>query len=74
MERYKISYLWKSLHGYVPSLGIRKKDRDSSKLAFPKVYGKEGVVRTLQQFSLRWEGMSLYNSLPTYLIVWEGTK
>ena len=53
IERYKIIYLWKSLHGFVPNLSIRKQVRDPSKLAFPKIHRKEEVARTLLRFSLR---------------------
>ena len=74
IERYRILYLWKSLKGYVPSLGICKQIRDLSKLAFPKLHGKEGAARILLIYSLRWERVRIYNALPKYLREWEGSK
>ena len=55
-------------------MGIPRQARDPSKLAFPQVHGKDGAARTLLRFSLRWEGVRLYNSLPKFLRQWEGTK
>ena len=74
MERYRVMYLWKSLNGLVPSLGIKRKARDPSKLVFSKVHGREGAVRTQQRYSISWEGVRLFNSLPRYIRDWKGNK
>ena len=62
MERYKIFYIWKSLNGQVPSLGLSWDGRDGNRLTYPKVIGKPGHARTLQRFSIKWEGVRLFNS------------
>ena len=72
MERYKIIYVWKSLNGHVPSLDFQWKVRDGSILNYPKVHGPEGRIRTLQRFSLRWEGVRLFNCIPQNLRMWKG--
>ena len=64
MERYKILYIWKSIHGYVPSLGLNWKQRDPTKLVYPKTFGSVGRTRTLKKCSLSWEGVRLFNCLP----------
>ena len=73
-ERYKIFYIWKSLNGLVPSIGFKFQQRDKSKLIYPKVIGGQGRSRTLQRYSLKWEGVRLYNSLPEALRKWTGSK
>ena len=74
MERYKIIYVWKSLQELVPTLGLSWKGRDSSKLTYPKVIGKPGRARTLQRFSIKWEGVRLFNAIPSNLRKWTGSK
>ena len=74
MERYKILYDWKSLNGLVPSLRLSWDGREGNKLTYPKVLGKPGYARTLQRFSLKWEGVRLYNSLPLTLRKWTTSK
>ena len=74
MERYKIFYIWKSLNGMVPSLGLTWDGRDGNRITYPKVIGKPGHARTLQRFSIKWEGVRLFNSIPIYLRKWTGTK
>ena len=49
MERYKIFYIWKSLNGHVPSIGLKWQNRDCSKLTYPKTFGSKGRARTLQE-------------------------
>ena len=73
MERYKIIYIWKSLNGHVPSLDFKWKVKDGTKLIYPKVHGPEGRIRTLQRFSLRWEGVRLFNCIPQKLRMWKGS-
>ena len=74
MERYRIMYLWKSVNGIVPSLGVERMMKDPSKLTYPRVHGRGGFVRTLQRFSITWDGVRLYNSLPRRLREWKGSK
>ena len=74
MERYKIFYVWKSLNGIVPPIGFKWKSRDPTKLIYPKTHGSVGRVRTLQKFSLSWEGVRLFNCLPLKLRTFKGTK
>ena len=74
MERYKIFYIWKSLNGMVPSLGLTWDGRDGNRITYPKVIGKPGHARTLQRFSIKWEGVRLFNSIAIYLRKWTGTK
>ena len=52
MERYKMMYIWKSLNGHVPSLGLKWKERDPSKLTYPKTFGSKGRARTLQKCAI----------------------
>ena len=74
MERYKLLYIWKSIHGYVPSLGLKWKQRDPTKLVYPKTFGSVGRTRTLQKSSLNWEGVHLFNCLPLKIRTYKGTK
>ena len=73
MERYKIFYIWKSLNGHVPNIGLKWQTRDCSKLTYPKTFGSKGRARTLQKNALNWEGVKLFNSLPKYIRTWKGT-
>ena len=73
MECHKIIYIWKSFNGHVPSLDFKWKVKDGTKLIYPKVYGPEGRIRTLQRFSLRWEGVRLFNCIPQKLGMWKGS-
>ena len=60
MERYKVTYIWKSLHGLVPSLGLEWINGGSRKgwhLKYPKILAPEGRYRTLQRNSIHWEGI-----------------
>ena len=55
MERYKCLYIWKSLNGFVPSLGLKWAGSDSrtgARLAYPKVTGPTSHYRTLQRDSI----------------------
>ena len=77
MERYKCLYIWKSLNGFVPSLGLKWAGSDSrtgARLAYPKVTGPPGHYRTLQRDSILWEGVRIFNSLPDELKKFTGTK
>ena len=77
MERYKCLYIWKSLNGLVPSLGLEWADSDGrsgSRLRYPKIIGPEGHNRTLQRDSINWEGVRIFNSLPDVIKNYKGTK
>ena len=77
IERYRVTYIWKSLNGLVPSLGltwINSGSRSGWHLKYPKVIGREGRIRSLHRNSMNWEGIRLYNSLPEYLRYFSGTK
>ena len=77
MERYKALYIWKSLNGLVPSLGLEWTETDGRsghRLRYPKVIGPEGHFRTLQRNSINWEGVRIFNSLPEDFKTFKGTK
>ena len=77
MERYKVTYIWKSLHGLVPSLGLEWINGGSRKgwhLKYPKILAPEGRYRTLQRNSVHWEGIRIFNSLPSEIRLFSGTK
>ena len=77
MERYRVFYIWKSLNGYVPSLGLEWTNnvgRLGPTIKYPKIVGPEGRVRTLHKNSICWEGVRIFNSLPASLRTWNGTK
>ena len=77
MEQYKVTYIWKSLHGLVPSLGLEWINGGSRKgwhLKYPKILAPEGRYRTLQRYSVHWEGIRLFNSLPSEIRLFSGTK
>ena len=75
-ERYKIIYIWKSISGLVPSLGLT--------LAFTSTRGRmieipmvRGTCKTyigLMERSLKYEGSKLFNSMPIYIRNLSGSK
>ena len=77
MERYKALYIWKSLNGLVPSLGLewtKTEGRSGHRLRYPKIIGPEGHYRTLQRNSIKWEGVRVFNSLPDEFKTFKGSK
>ena len=80
MERYKISYVWKSLNGYCPDMGFEwNEDTNNSRsernlLKYPKILGSICSAKTLQRKSLNYEGVRLFNSLPEDVRTFKGSK
>ena len=74
MERYKIFYIWKSINGHVPDIGLKWKEKGNYKLIYPRTYGSKGIIRTRQKSALNWEGIKLFNSLPLELRSFKGSK
>ena len=77
MERYKCIYIWKSLNGHTPSMGLEwspiKNNRSGPVLKIPKLQGKLDSVKTMQRASLKFEGVWIFNSLPADLKTGKGT-
>ena len=76
MERFKILYIWKSLHGHVPSMDLEWEECSSRKGDFIKVrnlIGSSEAMKTLQMSSMRIEGVKLFNSIPLELRKWDGS-
>ena len=68
-ERYKVLYLWKSLHKLVPSMGLHLCDdgRRGRVIKIPSLSGSIQSIKTLRDKSLPISSAKLYNSLPKYL-------
>ena len=77
MERYKAIYIWKSLSGLEPSLGLNwsldSSTRSGLNLQVPKLYGKSERCKTLQKRSLKVEGVKIFNSLPQDIKTFSGS-
>ena len=56
------------------SLGLSWDRREGNRLIYPKVIGRPGHARTLQRYSIKWEGVRLFNSIPLPLRKWSGLK
>ena len=73
-ERYKILYLWKSLLGMVPDIGIRIATQEESRLGLtvrvPEKSGSRELVQTLKDQFFTTHGPRLFNSLPKSIRVW----
>ena len=77
MERYRVTYIWKSLNGIVPSLGLEWINSGSRKgwhIKYPKIIAPEGRYRTLHRNSIHWEGIRVFNSLPSEIRLFTGSK
>ena len=78
MERFKCIYIWKSLKGLVPSLGLQWSDQNTTRMGSTlvpnKLKGKVQSARTLQKASIGIEGVRIYNSLPEKIKKWNGTQ
>ena len=77
MERYKVTYIWKSLNGLVPSLGCEWSDgnlRNRNTLKLPKLIGKIDSMKSAQRRSLKFEGVMLFNSVPEEVRLWTGSQ
>ena len=76
MERYCILYVWKSLYGFVPSLGFswnNTVNRRGLQLTIKKVTGSVQSAVTLKYQSLSHYGVQLFNMLPYDLKIFQGT-
>ena len=69
LERYKIFYIFKSMNGMVPSLGLKWKysDRKGRYIEIPRITGTVMSVKTLKEKCINIEGSKLFNSLPKIL-------
>ena len=75
-ERYMILYIWKSLNGFVPSLGLSwnmKQGRSGPTLHIEALKGKVLSAKTIKAHSLKYHGTSIFNMLPTELKTFSGT-
>ena len=70
-ERYKILYLWKTLHGMAPSLGVQFNSdlgsRSGVTLKIPPKSGSKESVQTLKDRFFTTFGPKLFNSLPDWV-------
>ena len=76
-ERYKILYIWKSMTGLVPSLGLSLahiSELRGRTIAIPIIHGSCTRYKTLMEKSLPYEGSKLFNSMPKYISNLNGSK
>ena len=70
-------YVWKSIHGHVPSMGLSWKEhycpRKGPTLEVPTIRGKTEAGKNLQRGAPKAEGVRLFNSLPTTIRTFQGT-
>ena len=77
MERYAIFYVWKSMNGIVPSLGLEwnnHKSRNGSTLKLPSMKGDAGAPKTILRNSIKYDGVRIFNTMPEHLKIWKGSK
>ena len=76
-ERYKITYVWKSLNGMVPSMGLELTEddgmRSGPKIQIKKVIGPNEKIKNVIRDSISNFGARLYNSVPSYIPSFKGT-
>ena len=74
-ERYKVIYIWKSLQGLVPSLGLELRESGTRLGPLIDIDRLSGscAVRSLQSCGIRNFGARLFNSLPVELKYFNGT-
>ena len=75
MKRYKLIYIWESLQGLVPSLGLDLKEsgtRLGPRIETDMLTGS-CWLRSLQSCGLRNFGARLFNVLPVDLKMFKGT-
>ena len=76
MERYLCIYIWKSLNGHVPSLGLKwskVNNRNGPSLIPSTLSGPDGIAKTAMRKSIRHQGVIIYSSLPEYIMRHEGS-
>ena len=73
---YKVIYVWKSLAGLVPSLGLKLACSTSRgrMIMIPIVHGSCSRFVNLMERSLKYEGAKLFNSMPIYIRNLSGSK
>ena len=78
MERYAAMYIWKTINGKAPSLGLLWNEnygsRSGHNLALPKLKGPEGKARGYMRNSIKYGGVKIFNSLPEDLKIFKGSK
>ena len=76
-ERYKMIYIWKSVNGLVPTLGLQWSGatdrRSGNSLIINPAKGKVLSAKTKKMHSLKYHGATLCNLLPEDLQRMEGT-
>ena len=74
--QYKIIYIWKSINGLVPSLGLEwagdSNTRSGLCLKIPSLFGKYERYKTLQKRSLKVEGAKIFNYIPQDIRLFTG--
>ena len=66
MEYYRVSYIWKSLIGLVPSLRLEwlnTGSRNGWHLKYPKIVGPKGRMRMLHRNLIHWEGIIQFSPI-----------
>ena len=71
-ERYRALYIYKMLHGYVPDIGLVKKEtrdftRAGSSLLPISFKASSAAMETKLQNSVLHHGVKIFNSLPQYI-------
>ena len=73
MERYKIIYVWKSLNGHVPSIGLEWNlylIRHGNTLILPSMKGEASRPRTLLRNSIKYDGVRIFNCMAEHIKTW----
>ena len=77
MEHYLCIYIWKSLHGYVPSLDLKWSrvctNRSGPSLIPSTLTGPDGIAKTAMRKSVRHQGVIIFNSLPEEIMRHKGS-
>ena len=78
MERYRIIYVWKILHGLAPNCGVelvQTNKRQGRRCAVPSLLaGGRAAIQTLREQSFQVDGPRLFNALPKSLRELKGTQ
>ena len=74
-KRYKIIYIWKSLQGLVPTLGLGLRESGTRLGPLIDIDKPKGscAIRCLHRYSIRNFGSRLFNALPVELKTFSGT-
>ena len=73
VERYMILYIWKSVNGFVPSLGLSWSNKTGHTLKVDPIKGNVLSVKTLKSNSLKQHGAAIFDMLPNDLKTLKGT-